>query len=274
MAEPIITPGPVLIILPWIVALVCASFYLLIKERFSNVAIEEESRRAIITTAFFSLWTLIGFSYYLNRSYASGQMQILFLPLAVASASFFGYLFNQNSELPWKPRLNIKLSTWKMSSIKRNSSYLLISIIMSLPLSSIIAFPNPAIEIDRLTSSSPDHVWPKSLLVKTTNEVLIGKKFAQDNAVTISFFGASSNYMKIATGIESANILNSPWDIPVSSEAIEVGCSRIFNVNSDILILGEEGPALFRFKDSTLCDKYSMYNIENIREFRAARKLP
>jgi hypothetical protein len=201
-------------------------------------------------------------------------MQILFLPLAVASASFFGYLFNKNSELPWNSKINYKLPTWKISSLKRNSSYFLIAIIMSLPLSSIIAFPNPAIEIDRLTSSTPDHVWPKPLLVKTTNEVLIGKKFAQDNGLSISFFGASSNYMKLATGIDSVNILNSPWDIPVSNDAIKVGCSRIFDINSDILILGEEGPALFRFKDSTLCDKYSMYNITNIREFRAARKLP
>jgi hypothetical protein len=80
--------------------------------------------------------------------------------------------------------------------------------------------------------------------------------------------------MKLATGIDSVNILNSPWDIPVSNDAIKVGCSRIFDLNSDILILGEEGPALFRFKDSTLCDRYSMYNIPNIREFRAARKLP
>jgi hypothetical protein len=145
---------------------------------------------------------------------------------------------------------------------------------MSLPLASIIAFPNPAIEIDRLTSSTPDHVWPKPTLVKTTNEVLIGKKFAQDNGVSISFFGASSNYIKIATGIDSVNILNSPWDIAVSNTAIKVGCERIFAINSEIMVLGEEGPALFRFNGSTLCNKYSMYDIPNIREFRAARKLP
>jgi hypothetical protein len=270
MAEPIITPGPILIVLPWIIALVCASFYLLLKERFFNIVISDDNRRAVITTAFFSSWTLIGSAYYLNRSYASGQMQILFLPLAVASASFFGYLLGSKSEIP---RLKMKLLSWKFAGIKQNSSYALMALIMSLPLACVIAFPNPSIEHDRLTNAHSNNVWPKQILEVTIKEVLIGRDFAKKNNKTVSFFGASGNYIKIATGVDSANILNSPWDIPVSNAAVEVGCNRLFKIDSEILLLGEEGPSLFIFNESSLCNKYVMSPIEGIREFRSATKL-
>lgn len=43
----------------------------------------------------FGLWSLFGFTYYLNRSYASGQMQVLFLPLAISLAAFVGILMKE-----------------------------------------------------------------------------------------------------------------------------------------------------------------------------------
>jgi hypothetical protein len=254
MAEPIITPGPVLIVLPWIVALVCASFYLLIKERFSNIAIEDENRRAIITTAFFSLWTLIGFSYYLNRSYASGQMQILFLPLAVASASFFGYLFNKNSELPWNSKINYKLPTWKVSSLKRNSSYFLIAIIMSLPLSSIIAFPNPAIEIDRLSSSTPDHVWPKP----SNKKLFSTYGLRSETVLPDSYYGTSSNYVKLKYSLNSLSLFNSPFDLTLSEEMVKQQCIYLNNLSFENVTLNDEGAAISQaFENKTLCNVFT-----------------
>jgi hypothetical protein len=253
-AEPIITPGPVLIVLPWIVALVCASFYLLIKERFSNIAIEDENRRAIITTAFFSLWTLIGFSYYLNRSYASGQMQILFLPLAVASASFFGYLFNKNSELPWNSKINFKLPTWKVSSLKRNSSYFLIAMIMSLPLSSIIAFPNPAIEIDRLTSSTPDHVWPKP----SNKKLFSTYGLRSETVLPDSYYGTSSNYVKLKYSLNSLSLFNSPFDLTLSEEMVKQQCIYLNNLSFENVTLNDEGAAISQaFENKTLCNVFT-----------------
>jgi hypothetical protein len=254
MAEPIITPGPVLIVLPWIVALVCASFYLLIKERFFNKSIEDENRRAIITTAFFSLWTLIGFSYYLNRSYASGQMQILFLPLAVASASFFGYLFNKNLELPWSPRITFNLSTWKISNLKRNSSYVLIAIIMSLPLASIIAFPNPAIEIDRLTSSAPDHVWPKPSNMKLFATFDTGLEADQPD----SYYGTSANYVKLKYNLSSLSLFNSPFDLTLSEQMVKQQCAFLNNLVFKSVALNNEGVAISQaFESKTLCNVFT-----------------
>ena len=181
-------------------------------------------------------------------------MQILFLPLAVASASFFGYLFNQNSELPWKPRLNIKLSTWKMSSIKRNSSYLLISIIMSLPLSSIIAFPNPAIEIDRLTSSSPDHVWPKPSNKKSFSSFGVPSETVSPD----SYYGTSANYVKLKYNLSSLSLFNSPFDLALSEEMVKQQCLYLNNLSYKNVILNNEGVAISQaFESKTLCNVFT-----------------
>ncbi|NCX25353.1 MAG: hypothetical protein EBX13_06250, partial [Proteobacteria bacterium] len=50
MAEPIITPGPVLIILPITVALVGASYFLVIRERFNRITLDDQQRLAVLTS--------------------------------------------------------------------------------------------------------------------------------------------------------------------------------------------------------------------------------
>jgi hypothetical protein len=273
MSEPIITPGPILIILPWIVALVTISSYILIRDRYFKKFISKAEKLAILTTSYFSIWSLIGFAYYLNRSYASGQMQILFLPLSVASASLFGYLFREHVNLPWTAKTFLSYSNWSRLNIRRTVYYLLSAIIMSIPISSIIAFPDPRIEANRLLSSSPNNTWPKPNLIESKQDAQFGLSLAKSKDLKIAFFGASGNYLKLSTGISSVNIFNSPWDMPMSDESVTVGCARIFSLLPDIIILGEEGPSLFRFNNNTLCNQYIIQNIEGIQENRFAVKV-
>lgn len=274
MAEPIITPGPVLVILPIIIALVGASFFVLFREKFSGTTIQDEQRPALIISAYFSTWTLLGFAYYLNRSYASGQMQILFLPLAIGSASFFAYLNPRDgSAIVWRGIDFFKKATWAKSRIFPNINNIVVALVMALPLATIIAFPSPAIEVNRLTSASPDHVWPKLGIEKLIHDSSIVLKYAEQENLKIAFYGASGNYVELRTGIASANILNSPWDMPITQTALNTGCQRLFEVNPDLLLLGDEGPALFKFQNQTLCSKYAFFAIPGVDSMRVARKV-
>jgi hypothetical protein len=273
MSEPIITPGPILIILPWIITLVMISSYILIRDRYFKKFISKDVKLAILTTSFFSIWSLIGFAYYLNRSYASGQMQILFLPLSVASASLFGYLFREHLNVPWTPKSFLSYSNWSRLNLRKSVYYLLPAIIMSVPLSSIIAFPNPSIEAKRLLSSAPNNTWPKPNLIGSMRDAKFGLNLAKSKDLKIAFFGASGNYMKLSTGISSVNIFNSPWDMPMSDESVTVGCQRIFSLSPDLIVLGEEGPSLFRFANNTLCNQYIIQNIDGIQENRIAVRI-
>jgi hypothetical protein len=259
MAEPIQTPGPVLIILPLIVALFFATTYSIYQERFHKNIIPAELRRAVLTSNFFSLWCLIGFAYYLNRSYASGQMQILFLPLSVSLASYLYYLVEKNREhLPWTPKTFFKLSNWQGSNLTTRLNFIPISLIMALPLATIIAFPNPRIEISRLTEAPEANRWPNRPLIEAERLALKLRTSAPDLFNSIGYLGNSGNFFELNNSVDSVNILNSPWDLPVSANPLELGCKFLMEKNYSHLILDDTGYAFAKlFTSGKLCDMYS-----------------
>jgi hypothetical protein len=258
MAEPIQTPGPVLVILPLIIALFFASTTPLVLEKFKKYVIEPEFRRALITSSFFSCWSLIGFTYYLNRSYASGQMQILFLPLSVASASYFYYLFPKVESIPWRFKDFFKKSIWARTNLKHQLPNLSLAILMALPLASIIAFPNPQLEINRLTNAPSENKWPlprnqKAFLdienqLSLINSANIGK---------IMYFGSSGNYVDLKYGIKNASIFNSPFDLLMSSKMVDIQCNNLKKLKPKYLLVNDAGIAIAQaFPNSTLCGTY------------------
>ena len=259
-SEPIQTPGPVLVILPLIVALFFASTTPLVLERFKKYSVEPEYRRALLTASFFSCWTLIGFAYYLNRSYASGQMQILFLPLSVASASYFYYLFPKVESIPWGFKDFFNKDTWAKSKLKYQIPNLSLAILMALPLASIIAFPNPQIEIGRLTNAPAENKWPlpknQSAFADIDN-LLPGFNSTDE----VMYFGSSGNYIEMNNGIKNSTIFNSPFDLFMSTNMVDIQCNYLKKLSPKYLLVNDTGLAVAQaFPNSTLCGMYSISN--------------
>ena len=252
MAEEIITPGPVLIILPLISAFfaTCVVVFFKIGPRIKQI--ESEDYRRYLSVTFFATWCLGGFLYYLNRSYASGQMQILFLPLSVAIASF-AHLSIWNDLLR---RFSSKKDTSFLKQRSASTSILVAAMLFSLPFSTVIASSDPRVELKRISTSPEGHTWPKPNSVEA---ISIWSELKNDPTIDMSevaFFGASGNYVELVTGVKSVNVLNSPFDIPITPVTIQTGCDAIFDVNPKYLIVGIEGRSLFRFENNTLCNKY------------------
>lgn len=272
MAEPIQTPGPVLIVLPLIVAITCASVQPLIKQRFKKTMLPADQNRALVTASFFSSWSFIGFAYYLNRSYASGQMQILLLPLSVAMASFFYFIvLKSDGKLPWTAKTFFQAVTWNKKTLQQSVSYLGLALIMSLPMATIIAFPKPSLEIDRLTNAPKDHQWPFA----STTDVISKIKVATQTIPLekIGYVGNSGNYIELVTGVKSANLLNSPWDMPPAPVPLKVGCDYISKVNREYLIVDEVGKRVQElFSSKKLCDKFeNSQSVPTISPYLLAR---
>ena len=257
-AEPIQTPGPVLVILPLIIALFFASTTPLILERFKKYVIEPEYRRAVLTSSFFSCWSLIGFTYYLNRSYASGQMQILFLPLSVASASYFYYLFPKVESLPWRFKDFFKKSLWVKSSIKHQLPNLSLAILMALPLATIIAFPNPQLEINRLTNAPSENKWPLSRNQKAFSDIENQLSLINSNDKgDVMYFGSSGNYVDLKYNIKNATIFNSPYDLLMSPKMVDIQCNNLVRLKPKYLLVNDSGLAIAQaFPNSILCGTY------------------
>lgn len=268
-AENMRTPGPVLVILPLIIALAVA--HLLLLRISQNLEAEISSRiySNSVLGLLFASWSTLGFSYYLNRSYASGQMQILFLPIAISLGTLVGSLLYLRQK---EDRTSQEFSSWALVSTKARHS-LVVTLVISLPLSTLLLLPNPSIELDRINQGNASPRWPKPTITASISDARAGLNFARANNATIAFFGASSNYVSDATGIESAAILNSPFDLYMSQETVTVTCEYLEVVKPDYLILSDEGAALFQFENQTLCGTYAFADISGVRSGRAAKRI-
>jgi len=250
-SEPFTTPGPVFITLPLVISLVFASFFVLIKSRYLGLSLSEIERRAILTSSLFSLWTLFGFAYYLNRSYASGQMQILFLPLSIASATFFAYLFG--SGLPtWAPKDFFKKDKWNRMNLNESFGYLLIGIITTLPVASLIAMPSPQIELDRLSKSHAENSWPKP----TNKEAFKLITSELESSGDVYYFGSSANYVELKYKLKSSMLFNDPYDLLQGENVIKIQCDHINKLNPKSLFMNDNGISISQaFENKIICNK-------------------
>lgn len=268
-AENMRTPGPVLVILPLIIALAVAHLHVI---RISQSVEPEFSVRLYsngVLGLLFSSWSTLGFSYYLNRSYASGQMQILFLPISIALGTLIGSLLLLREK---ENRPTVEISMRNLIKSKSRHS-LVFTLIAALPLATVISLPNPSIELDRISQGAQTPRWPKPTITAAIADAQAGVEFAKTNGVSIAYFGASSNYVSDATGIKSAAILNSPFDLYMSQDTVRVTCQYLESLKPQYLVLGDEGAALFQFENKTLCGTYAFFDIDGVRSGRAAKRI-
>jgi len=272
-AERMRTPGPVLYILPLLVMLVVVHGIYLYKSKKSSIETAELSLSSLIGFTF-GLWSLFGFTYYLNRSYASGQMQVLFLPLSISVAALVGILITENvkNAIFAPPSSGFFYSTKSIKS--KNFAWVLpLLLIVSLPFATLILTPNPSIEMKRIDEAKTTPRWPKPTILASTADAVAAAKYAKDSGLTIGFFGASSNYVEKESGVQSVSILNSPFDLAMSQQTAQVSCDYIFKLNPDVLVVSDEGANLFQFEGNTLCNVYIQQDVPGIRSGHFAVKV-
>jgi hypothetical protein len=259
-AERMRTPGPVLVILPLIVLLVVAHAITLHKSKNALEANGELFNSSLIGLTF-SIWSFAGFTYYLNRSYASGQMQILFLTIAISLAALVGVVIKAlDGDLPKGFLLS------KTNRNTKNFAWLLtLATIFSIPFSTLVLTPNPAVELARINEGASTPRWPKATILASVEDARTASKFAKANGLKLGFFGASAAYVEKETGVQSLSILNSPFDLGMSQQTIQVSCEYIAKINPDVIVASDEGAALFQFEGKTLCNAYIQRDIPGVR---------
>lgn len=259
-AERMRTPGPVLVILPLIVLLVVVHAITLHKSK-NALEVNAELFNSSLIGLTFSIWSFAGFTYYLNRSYASGQMQILFMTIAVSLAALVGVVIKAlDADLP---------KGFLLSKTNRNSKnfawMLTLAIVFSIPFSTLVLTPNPAVELARIDEGSSTPRWPKATILASVEDARAASKYAKANGLKLGFFGASAAYVERETGVQSLSILNSPFDLGMSQQTIQVSCEYIAKINPDVIIASDEGAALFQFEGKTLCNAYVQRDIPGVR---------
>lgn len=87
-------PGPVMFALPTIFAFMIFSAVYTLKNVYRDSEFKEYFTS--IVTFYFAAWAFFSAPYYLNRSYHSGQMSTLYLPLSIAVVGLLAMLANQS----------------------------------------------------------------------------------------------------------------------------------------------------------------------------------
>lgn len=272
-AERIRTPGPVLFILPLLVLLVVTHGIYIHKSKKSSAESGDYSLNSLIGFSF-GLWSLFGFTYYLNRSYASGQMQVLFLPLTISLAAFIGILIKDPVRTLVFGNLQKGFLFSPRSIKERNFAWVLpLLLIISIPFASLLLTPNPSVEMKRIHDGKTSPRWPKPTVVASVSDAKIAAAYAKEKGLSLGFFGASSFYVEKESGVKSLSILNSPFDLFMSKGTAQTSCDYIYKINPDVIVVSDEGANLFQFAGKTLCNTYIQQDVPGVRSGHFAVKV-
>ncbi len=250
-SEGIKLPGPVLVLLPLVVFLVIFNFQNL-RCALTKSELEDVAIRGNLIGIVFSFFSLLGFSYYINRSYASGQMQILLFPISIAVASTIGILVNEHyiassAKLRDQFRLNDRNTLQKYAVL----------LVMSLPIASLMGLPNPTIEIDRIKSTLESPRWPKDSMIQIEIDAKQAINLATTLQKDISYFGESGSWLKLKVGIEPVLLLNSPTDLGMGGSVLSSACEYLKSKNPELLYVSKLTiDQLWMFPERKLCGAY------------------
>jgi hypothetical protein len=235
-------PGPVMFALPTIFTIMIYSLVVTWKYlRSERTETENFNLKISIFTFYFSAWCFFSTPYYLNRSYHSGQMSTLYLPLSVAIAGVFA-LYIRNKGFIFK-----------------NFHSFVPALVIAVSIGSIWISPNPSIEIKRIQGNNPDGNLPRpeiSQIIKNQENI----KSEMKNFGEFAYFGEEGNIIESATKIKSANIFNNPLDMFQSNNSIKLQCDFLNQLNYNYLLLSSTATGAFAWDDGSLCD--GMYKID------------
>ena len=212
-AELIELPGPALLVIPLICALL--AFHFKNARDFDRNDFEKNSTLIGLVSI---LWVLFAFPYYLNRSFASGQLQIFLGLIGLSLISLIGR-FEENLEEQKNTRNYFNLDI----------ESLFVRSFLAFPLALVILLPNPVIDGYRIYKGFEEARFAK----KTTTEdipaikLIIKELSTNQKTDKLGYFGNLGNYVEIETGAKSTNLFNNPRDLTISKSSKSLGCAYL-----------------------------------------------
>jgi hypothetical protein len=252
---PIQIPGPVMFVLPLIIGSAAVGSYVMWQRRgIGNVerkrAVYEE--RAALTAAYFGIWSIVAFTYYMNRSIASGQLQIFLLPTGVAASALAAMGIRPASEI-WSRFRSLRSNKSGLITVTSLCGLLPVTVLCSLPLASSLQTANPGTAVRILVSppSGTGFAWPPVDVLGKELKAFV-RKNPHDRG-SVSYFGPWSNYVTLVLGIPTVTIN----DVPPSdgTAADSLGCDFIRHHRTRILVLDSGTVSSY---GPNVCDLYHL----------------
>jgi len=258
-SSPIQIPGPVLFVLPVILGSVAVGGCLLWRAASGSIKLPGFQERAIVTLAFVGAWSTAGFVYYLNRSYASGQLQIFLLPVGVCLCALLSLAQGV------MPLRKTRLSSTRAAHLKgRQRTHLKSRGIWLLPLTLPVAVgfaamlqsPNPSISLDALRHPDSSIGF---LGTAPVQEVSRAVTYARTHGGgELGYYGADANFLELTTGVVPRILFDDPSDFLLSNAADQLGCDYLVDDPTRWLVVV---PGTVNLLGKNICGYYKSLSV-------------
>jgi hypothetical protein len=247
-AFPIQVPGPVLVIMPLIILIAVAGWMTVWRCKKGGLDADPQSVllwRAGLTAAFFGTWSVVGFTYYLNRSYAAGMLQSYLLSVSVGLTALIviaghelsarrsdagSYLRRDRRVLPWVKANGVRLATVAP-----------LALVAMLPFAAILQTENPITTIQEL--QTPNYWYHIQIEFPSVAGLEAGRAYADKHGKTVGFFGDWGNYMQLASGVQSDNPFNVGGNDGTATSSVT--CNSLKANGADILLVDQPTMSLY-----------------------------
>ena len=208
-------------------------------------------------------WGIFCLPYYVARSINSGQLQIFLIPVTLVIIGVLANFCN----LDKSKLLIVKIPIFKKTSMIRNSPLLFI---FCLPLASLLQFPLPSVEWQRLISEG-ETFSASSLSDWEVVRQIKSYKLGNQNS-SIGVITNFSNLVSIASETTSIIELNDLSDIQIDEHLKENFCESINRSRVEFMIV--DGSLIGTLELSNLCELSNFryqesYQSLNIYKFEA-----
>lgn len=257
-------PGPVLMVLPAIlgVAVVGCSLLFDFAHRYPEATAEQ--RYAVSTLAFVGLWSLGFLPYYVNRSYASGQLQVFLLPMGLCALIVWSLV------TPRDPVTTVRRRSHPVTHYARNAVWLLpVTLPVTLGVGALLQTPSATLTVRDLLHAPPDASFASVLTesevsattpgapvltAEITHEIAVMRDYVRGHGGgSIGYLGPNANYVRLVTGVQSRILYDDPADFTIGAQAYQLGCSFVLNHPTKWLVTS---PGVTSLVGAHVCDRY------------------
>jgi hypothetical protein len=274
-SAPIQVPGPVLLVLPVMLGSAVVGASLLWRSSRVSSHLPDHKRLAIVTLAFVGLWSVGFLPYYVNRSYASGQLQVFLLPFALCCCALLSLCLDV---LPVGGRNRRRTRR----VLGHRSVWLLpVTLPVAVGFSALLQTPNPsttlstlfnppasngfASTLDETETQAPGSGWPgppgSTLSALVTKEISLAQLYARSHGGgTVGYFGPNANYLTLLSGVQSRLLYDDPIDFTIGPAAHQLGCAYLLDHPTTWLVTE---PGATAFTGAAACGAYKALSVPN-----------
>jgi hypothetical protein len=233
--------------------------------------------RATVTLTFTGTWSVLGLLYYVNRAYASGQLQTMLLPCAVCIGALLSIAIHSDEVRSlWQEKLDLT-----GAQLSAKTKLIPVGALVCLCFSSALLTPDPVSAARTLLNPPSASGFANYDLPAIIQAIHTAQAYTGDRPGGLTYLGDSFNYMSLATQVPSNAVLFPvPFPFAAPGSVTQIECQYLGTHHSTWMVLSLEAVQGFRHERmwtlsrsaAVWCRARTASRVQVIRAHRFARR--